>query len=116
MDADCRRETHAIRSVAPRASYIPWRFIGIYQLVAKRTSRNLEEADLVRRTVGCILEQITVDTYHVLILGDVNVAPIGGRWGYSNRNPAVQQADLKTLEWMASSGLAEVAGEPLKAT
>jgi hypothetical protein len=36
-----------------------------------------------------------VDTYHVLLLGDVNAAPIGGRWGYSNRNPAVQQADLK---------------------
>ena len=64
---------------------IPWRFIGIYQHVANRASRNLAEANLVRRTVDCIFEQITVDTYHVLLLGDVNVALIGGRWGYSNR-------------------------------
>ncbi len=45
-------------------------------------------------------------------------APIGGRWGYSyysNRNLAVQQADLKTLEWVIESGLT-VADEPLQAT
>ena len=34
----------------------------------------------------------------------------------SNHNPAVQQADLKTLEWVTSSGLVEVEGEPLEAT
>jgi hypothetical protein len=62
------------------------------------------------------LEKATVETHHVLLLGDVNAAPIGGRWGYSNRNLAVHQADLSTQEWVASSGLAEVAGEPLEAT
>jgi hypothetical protein len=61
---------------------IPWRFIGIYQHVAKRASRNLAEAELVRRTVG-ILEQVKVETHHVLLLGDVNLmrlrlAGVGG--------------------------------------
>ena len=95
---------------------IPWRFIGIYQHVVKRASRNLIEADLFRRTVDCILEKVTVETHHVLLLGDVNAAPIGGCWGYSNHNAAVQHADLQNLEWVTSSGLAEVAGEPLEAT
>jgi hypothetical protein len=52
----------------------------------------------------------------LIILGDVNAALIGGRWGYSNRNLAVQQADLKTLEWVTAAGLTEVADEPLQAT
>ena len=95
---------------------IPWRFIGIYQHVAKRASRNIAEADLVRHTLDCILEQTSVATHHVLLLGDVNAAPIGGRWGYSNRNPALHQVDLKTLEWVRTSGLTEVADEPLQAT
>ncbi len=64
---------------------IPWRFIRIYQHVAKRASRNLAEAELVRRTVDCIVKQVQVETHHVLLLGDVNAAPIGRRWGYSNR-------------------------------
>ena len=84
--------------------------------VAKRASRNIAEADLVRHTLDCILEQTSVATHHVLLLGDVNAAPIGGRWGYSNRNPALHQVDLKTLEWVRTSGLTEVADEPLHNT
>ena len=34
---------------------VPWQFIGIYQHVAKRASRNIAEADLVRRNLDCIL-------------------------------------------------------------
>ncbi len=52
----------------------------------------------------------------VLLRGDVNAAPIGGRWGYSNSNLAVQQADLKTLDWVTTAGLTEMAKEPLQAT
>ncbi len=54
----------------------------------------------------------------VLLLGasDVNAAPIGGHWGYSNRNPALHHVDLKTLEWVKTSDLTEVAEEPLQTT
>ncbi len=84
--------------------------------MAKRASRNLAEAELVRRTVDGILEQVKAETHHMLLLSGVNAAPIGGRWGYSNRNLAVQQADLTNLEWVTAAGLTEVADEPLQAT
>jgi hypothetical protein len=83
---------------------IPWRFIRIF---AKRATRNLAEAELVRRTVDGILEQVKVETHHVILLGDVSAASIGWCWGYSNHNLAVQQANLKTLEWVTRAGLTE---------
>jgi hypothetical protein len=70
----------------------------------------MAEADLVRHTLDCILEQTGVATHHALLLGDVKAAPIGGRWGHSNRHAALHQVDLKTLEWVKASGLTRGGG------
>jgi hypothetical protein len=51
-----------------------WRFIGIYQDVAKRVSWNIEQASIVRRTLNCILEQKSSDNRRILLLGDFNSA------------------------------------------
>ena len=94
----------------------PWRFIGIYQHVAKRAPRNIAATGMVRRTLDCILEQTASENRRILLLGDVNSAPFGGRWGYSSKNHALLQADRIMMDWVISSGLTEVSHEPLQAT
>ena len=54
---------------------LPWRYIGIYQHVSKRAPHHNTGAELVRQTVAAILQQASIETHHVLILGDVNAAP-----------------------------------------
>ena len=94
----------------------PWRYIGIYQHVARRAPKYDSGEDLVRRTLTCILQEAKADTHQVLLLGDVNSAPLDGRWGYSYLSPVLQQVDLEMTRWIAAAGLVELTSNPRQAT
>ena len=51
----------------------------------------------------------------MVILGDANAAPEGGRWGYS-RFSKTRTADEQTEAWFSRTGLREILSTPLQAT
>ena len=53
--------------------------------------------------------------HQLLIVGDINAAPAGGRWGYSSHSK-VRRADEQVTAWHNSSGLLEVPNRPPRAT
>jgi hypothetical protein len=55
--------------------------ISVYQYVAKPAYTKLRK--LILSTLEQILNTAKAEGHKVLLLGDVNAAPLGGRWGYS---------------------------------
>jgi hypothetical protein len=52
-------------------------------------------------------EKARTDGHRVAILGDLNAAPPGGRWGYSKWSTAAREDKAKT-EWVPTKNLTEV--------
>ena len=59
-----------------------WKFVGVYQHVAKSKDRNARS--LLRSTLNELVSAALVENHRVVVLGDFNAAPPGGRWGYPN--------------------------------
>jgi len=90
-----------------------WWFGGVYQHVAEVA--NSEARDLILCTLNHMQHLARERQCKFSILGDLNVASEGGRWGYSS-NSRVHQFDRKMMEWISASGFREVKSEPVQAT
>ena len=66
-----------------------WQFVGVYQHVAKRENRTARA--LVRDTLAAMTEGAEKEGHRIVIVGDFNAAPPGGRWGYSKWSAAAAE-------------------------
>ena len=82
-----------------------WQFVGVYQHVAKRANRAARA--LVRSTIASVVEKAKKEDHRIVILGDFNAAPPGGRWGYSKWSAAVAE-DRTMNDWVRGTNLTEV--------
>ncbi len=82
-----------------------WRFVGVYQHVAKSSNRTTRT--LVRDTLRGIVDMARQDGCRMAILGDFNAAPPGGRWGYSRWSAAARE-DRTMTDWVLAANLTEV--------
>ena len=90
-----------------------WWFVGVYQHIASET--NDPARHLLMLTLGHLKVLAAEGGHRLVIMGDANAAPQGGRWGYSPSSK-VWAADQRMAEWVLGSGLREVCSEPLRAT
>ena len=88
-------------------------FVGLNQHVA--SSSNFHAREMVLATIEHLALEIQTRGGRLVVLGDVNAAPEGGRWGYS-RYTKTRMADAQTDKWFSRTGLREIASIPLKAT
>ena len=82
-----------------------WHFIGVYQHVAR--SANKQARILLRESLHSIVDRARKDMHQVVILGDFNAAPPGGRWGYS-RWSTVFKEDSLMEDWVQASAMTEI--------
>ena len=88
-------------------------FIGLYQHVASNANERARE--LVLLTLGHLRMLAAAGGHRLVLVGDVNSAPRGGRWGYSPRS-RVLAADKQMEEWAVASEMCEIFSSPLQAT
>jgi hypothetical protein len=70
-------------------------------------SENRKARSLIRSTLNELVSTALVENHQVTILGDLNAAPPGGRWGYPQWSTTGKE-DLVMNEWVQTSGLTEV--------
>ena len=101
-----------IKFTRPDSSNV-WQFIGIYQHVAK--SSNRRGRSLVRGTLEAMATQTRQDCHRVVIIGDFNAAPPGGRWGYAPWIATLAE-DRIMDDWVRAVNLEEVlpGGKPIR--
>ena len=78
-----------------------WRIIRVYQHVAEQ--ENSEAQDMVLCTLHHIQQIAQEKDCKFSILGEVNPALEGERWGYSTHS-RVHRFDRKMQEWISTSG------------
>ncbi len=88
----------------PGSSYT-WKFIGVYQHVAR--SANRKAWSLMQHTLQEIVTAAQKENHRVAIVGDFNAAPPRGRLGYSRWSATVKE-DLIMNEWIQKNNLTEV--------
>jgi hypothetical protein len=98
--------------VRPETDGAIW-FVGLNQHVA--SSSNFQAREMVLATIEHLAREIQTRGGRLVVLGDANAAPEGGRWGYS-RYTKTRMADEQTDKWFSRTGLREIASIPLKAT
>ena len=86
-------------------SPLTWQFVGVYQHVAKSSNRAARAH--VRDTLRCMVNTAKQENCRMVILGDFNAAPPGGRWGYSKGSSAVKE-DCAMTDWVQAANLTEV--------
>ena len=91
--------------VSKPGSPYTWKFVGVYQHVAR--SANRKARSLVQHTLQDIVTTAQNENHRVVILGDFNAAPPGGRWGYSRWSATVKE-DRIMNEWIQTTNLTEV--------
>ena len=70
---------------------------------------------IVLTTLAHITHQAHERGWRLVLLGDANAAPLGGRWGYSP-NSKTRSADQQMNDWVSQHSLREVSSSPLQAT
>ena len=90
-----------------------WQLVGLYQYVA--ASKHYQSREVILSTMETILTRAKESSHRVLLIGDVNSAPTGGRWGYSPSN-RLAKLDREMCEWVSSHGCREIQGVKLQAT
>ena len=90
-----------------------WHLIGVYQYVAKPAYTELRK--LILSTLEQILNTAKAEGHKVLLLGDVNAAPLGGRWGYSPSS-RLRTVDDEMDMWVSRQACREIKGVKLQAT
>ena len=88
-------------------------FVGLNQHVA--AGDRVHARDMVLATLKHITILAKDQGLRLIILGDANSAPEGGRWGYSQHSKT-RAADLQTTVWLSQTPLREVSASPLQAT
>ena len=96
----------------PEVEGLTW-FVGVNQHVA--TNENLEARAMVLSTLAHLVDSVQRRGGRLILMGDANAAPEGGRWGYSLRSKT-RAADQQMNSWLAQSPLKEVSCAPLRAT
>jgi len=81
-----------------------WWVVGIYQHVAKKD--NALKRTRLLQCLAEITERAQRGQYYLLIIGDANAAPEGGRWHCHPRSP-LHASDAETLAWAKKLGLRE---------
>ena len=89
------------RPLAPKV----WWIVGIYQHVAK--AANAEKRKILFRCLEDIRARAERDGCCLVVLGDVNAAPLGGRWRGERQAPP-REPDVPTMRWASRQGLTEV--------
>ena len=88
-------------------------FVGLNQHVA--AVERVHARDMVLATLKHITTRAKDQGLRLVILGDANSAPEGGRWGYSQHSKT-RAADLQMTAWLSQTPLREVSTSPLQAT
>ena len=90
-----------------------WQLVGVYQHVA--AASNAQSRAHVLATMGALLTRAERVGHRVVLIGDMNSAPEGGRWKYK---PSVRfsRFDREMNEWVLSHACREIAGSTLKHT
>ena len=91
----------------------PLYVVGLNQHVAAGSTSTARS--LLLGTVEQLTQQVKDSGGRILILGDMNAAPDGGRWGYSRRT-RTRAADDCTSTWASRNCLQEIKSTPLRAT
>ena len=81
-----------------------WWLVGIYQHVAKPT--NVTRRQNLLRCLADIKQRADQAGHCLLILGDANAAPAGGRWRCPPHS-RLHESDLHVTQWAAAAGLTE---------
>jgi hypothetical protein len=90
-----------------------WHLVGLYQYVAKPANTELRR--LILSTLEQILKEAQAAGHKVMLLGDVNAAPRGGRWGYS-LSSRLRRVDDEMDMWVSRQSCREIMGAKLQAT
>ena len=90
-----------------------WHLVGLYQYVAKPANTELRR--LILSTLEQILKEAQAAGHKVMLLGDVNAAPRGGRWGYSLSSRLTRVDDEMDM-WVSRQSCREIMGAKLQAT
>ena len=96
----------------PDAESRVW-FVGFNQHVA--ADDRLSARDMVLSTLAHISTQAQERGWRLVLLGDANAAPAGGRWGYSP-GTKTRAADQQMNDWASRLRLREILSSPTKAT
>jgi hypothetical protein len=88
-------------------------FVGLNQHVAANGRDQSREH--VLSTLAHIANLAKTHGWKLVILGDANAAPPGGRWGYSY-NTRTGAADKRMNDWQAHTELCEICSTPLQPT
>ena len=96
----------------PEAGGRIW-FVGLNQHVA--ANNRVASRELVLLTLAHISTLAKTHGWRLVILGDANAAPVGGRWGYSH-NTKTGAADQRMHDWLAQTELCEIRSAPLQPT
>ena len=96
----------------PEAGGRIW-YVGLNQHVAANDKTLPRE--LVLSTLAHITSLAQMQNLRLVIIGDANAAPAGGRWGYSH-NTKTGVADQRMCEWLTSTLLREIHSVPLQPT
>ena len=86
--------------VRPETAGAIW-FVGLNQHVA--SSSNSQAREMVLATIEHLALEIQTRRGRLVVLGDANAAPEGGRWGYS-RYTKTPMADEQTDKWFPGRG------------
>jgi len=90
-----------------------WHLLGVYQHVA--SPDNTELRNQLLSSLTDIMNAAKAEQHKILLIGDVNAAPIGGRWGYS------VSSKLKTIDadfdrWVSAQQCREIMSTKPRAT
>ena len=88
-------------------------FVGLNQHVA--ANDRVHSRELVLSTLAHISTLARTSCVKLVILGDANAAPAGGRWGYSPTTKTLA-ADQRMSDWLAQTELHEISSTPLQPT
>ena len=88
-------------------------FVGLNQHVAANGA--VRNRELVLSTLSHLVSQAAAHGWRLILIGDANAAPMGGRWGYSCAS-RTQKFDQQMDTWLAQTQLHEVSTSPLQAT
>ena len=87
-----------------------WQLVGVYQHVA--AASNTQSRAHVLATMGALITRAERESHRVILIGDMNSAPEGGRWKYK---PSVRfsRFDCEMNEWVRGHACREIVGTKL---
>ena len=90
-----------------------WQLVGVYQHVA--AASNAQSRAHVLATMGALITRAEREGHRVVLIGDMNSAPEGGRWKYKP-SERFSRFDREMNEWVRSHACREIVGTTLEHT